>query len=73
MRSTRSNGIVGTYARYTAIMQFMKDLEAENSDLISSYSAGKTFEKRDLKVLVFKTATSKKAIWIDCGIHAVRN
>ena len=42
----------------------MENLETDNSDLVSSYSAGTTYEGRDLKVSVFKTATSKKAIWI---------
>jgi hypothetical protein len=71
MRYARTTGIVGTYARYTAIMQFIKDLENNNPDLVSSYSAGTTYEDRDLTVAVFKTSASKKAIWIDCGIHAV--
>lgn len=71
MRSVRrSSSIVGTYARYSEIMNFMQQTAADNSDLVSLYSAGKTYENRDLQVMVLKTATSKKGIWIDCGIHA---
>ena len=67
----RSNSIVGTYARYSEIINFMETVEANNADLVSHYSAGSTYEKRDLRVMVIKTASSKKDIWIDCGIHAV--
>lgn len=66
----RSNSIVGTYARYSEIINFMETVEANNADLVSHYSAGSTYEKRDLRVMVIKTASSKKDIWIDCGIHA---
>jgi hypothetical protein len=44
----------------------------DHPDLASSYVAGKTEENRELKVLVVKTPSSSRAIWIDCGFHAVR-
>ena len=42
----------------------MNTVQAANPDIVSSYSAGKSYESRDLKVLVIKTPTSKKSIWI---------
>ena len=35
-----------------------------NNDIASSYSIGKTYENRDLKVLLLKTSTSQKAVWL---------
>ena len=65
MRSVRrSSSIVGTYARYSEVINFMQQTEADNPDLVSLYNAGKSYESRDLKVMVLKTATSKKGIWI---------
>ena len=32
--------------------------------MASSYSIGKTFENRDLRVLVLKTNSSQKAVWL---------
>ncbi len=45
----------------------------DHPDLASSYVAGKSEENRELKVLVVKTPSSQRAIWIDCGFHAVRS
>jgi len=42
----------------------MQKVADDNSDLASLYTAGKTFESRELKVVLLRTATSKKAIWI---------
>lgn len=55
------------------IISFISNIEIDNPDIASSYSAGKTYENRDLKVLVLKTSTSQKSVWIDCGIHSVNN
>jgi hypothetical protein len=43
----------------------------DHPDLASSYVAGKSEESRELKVLVVKTPSSQRAVWIDCGFHAV--
>jgi hypothetical protein len=48
----------------------MDDVENANQDFISQYSAGKTVQNRDLRVLVLKVGYPLKNIWIDCGIHA---
>ncbi len=65
------NNIVGKYARYSEIVNYIDNIVAENANIASSYVAGTTHENRQLKVLVLKTQTSKKSIWLDCGIHAV--
>ena len=67
----RAGGIIGKYARYNEIQNFIDDIVRSNQDIASSYIAGKTYEKRDLKVVVLKTDKSKRSIWLDCGIHAV--
>ncbi|RNA22669.1 carboxypeptidase A1-like [Brachionus plicatilis] len=70
IRNVGSRSIVGKYARYTEVMSFISNMEIDNPDIASTYSFGKTFENRDLKVLVLKTSTSQKNVWIDCGIHS---
>ncbi len=55
---------------YNQIKNFIETTVADNRDIASTYVAGTTFENRDLKVIVLKTPTSNRAIWIDCGIHA---
>lgn len=37
---------------------------AQNSDIASQYTAGKTFENRNLNVLVLKKASSQRKVWI---------
>ncbi len=64
--------IVGKFARYSEIQTYIDEMVAANGDIASSYIAGKTFENRNLKVIVLKKASSKRKVWIDCGIHAVR-
>ena len=53
------------------ILSFLDTIAEENSNIASVYSAGKTFQNRDLKVIVIKSPTSSRSIWLDCGIHAV--
>ncbi len=65
------NNIVGKYARYNEIVNYIDNVVAENPTIASSYVAGSTYENRQLKVIVLKTETSKKSIWLDCGIHSV--
>jgi hypothetical protein len=61
-RETRS--IVGKFARYNEIMNYINEIVANNPDIASSNVAGKTHEKRDLKTLVIKTANTQRSIWI---------
>ena len=51
-------------------MNYIDETVASKSEIASSYIAGQSYEKRDLKVIVLKTSTSKRSVWIDCGIHA---
>jgi murein tripeptide amidase MpaA len=62
--------IVGKFARYNEIQSYLDDVTKQNSDIASTYIAGQTYEKRNLRVLVLKTSTSKRNVWLDCGIHA---
>lgn len=49
----------------------MDDTQNLNSDIVSQYSAGRTANNRDLRVLVINNGKNPaKRIWIDCGIHA---
>jgi murein tripeptide amidase MpaA len=64
------NNIVGKFARYPEILNFIETTKNENKDLVSTLSIGKTYENRDLRVIVLKTNTSQRNVWIDCGIHA---
>jgi len=66
-----SRTIVGKYARYADIQSYILGVVSTNPDIASTYVTGQTHEKRNLRVLVLATPTSKKSIWIDCGIHAV--
>lgn len=69
-RSLGDRSIVGKFARYSEIQSYIADVVSENPDLASSYITGQTYENRNLNVLVLKTPTSKRSIWMDCGIHA---
>lgn len=46
------------------IQSFIEDTVAGNPDLASSYLAGQTYEKRNIKVVVLKTPSSSKRIWM---------
>ena len=49
---------------FQKMMSFIDDTVAANPGIASSYIAGQTYEKRNLKVIVLKTPTSKRNIWI---------
>ena len=54
------------------INSFLETLAAYKSNYVSVYNIGSSFEKRKLDVIKFNVnpSVSKRAIWIDCGIHA---
>ncbi|CAM6031354.1 unnamed protein product, partial [Sphagnum compactum] len=52
------------------IINYLDSVVDANPTLASTYSAGQTFEKRELKVIALKSGSPSKAIWLDCGIHA---
>ncbi|XP_032078163.1 carboxypeptidase A6 [Thamnophis elegans] len=60
------------YHSLEEIQSWMYYLNKTHSDLIYMFSIGKSYEGRPLFVLKLgkRTRVYKKAVWIDCGIHA---
>ncbi|KAI2668789.1 Carboxypeptidase O [Labeo rohita] len=60
------------YHTMDEISAWMNQMEKENPDVVSSMIYGQTYEKRNITLLKigFTSATPKKAVWMDCGIHA---
>ncbi|XP_043923097.1 carboxypeptidase A6 isoform X2 [Protopterus annectens] len=60
------------YHSLEEIQNWMYDMNKTYSDLVHMFSIGKSYEKRPLFILrLGKTSqTYKRAVWIDCGIHA---
>ncbi|KAF7214852.1 carboxypeptidase O isoform X1 [Nothobranchius furzeri] len=54
------------------ISNWMTQMEKDHPDVMTIVDYGKTYEKRTIKLLKIglKTDTKKKAVWMDCGIHA---
>jgi len=67
---TDPSRIAGTYATIDEINRWLDMVAFANSAYVSTYTPGKTFENRDIKVLRLKTSTAKRSLWLDCGIHA---
>ncbi|XP_056586185.1 carboxypeptidase O [Triplophysa dalaica] len=60
------------YHTMDEISTWMSQIERENPDVVSSFIYGQTYEKRNITLLKIgiNSTTPKKAVWIDCGIHA---
>ncbi|XP_034533820.1 carboxypeptidase O-like [Notolabrus celidotus] len=60
------------YHPMSEITDWMTQLEKENPDIVTIMDYGKTYEKKTISLLKIgvKTGEKKKAIWMDCGIHA---
>ncbi|XP_053324296.1 carboxypeptidase A6 [Spea bombifrons] len=59
------------YHSLDEIESWMHYMNHTHPHLISMFSVGKSYEGKPLHVLKLgKNGTKKKAIWIDCGIHA---
>nr|XP_060631420.1 carboxypeptidase A6 [Anolis sagrei ordinatus] len=60
------------YHSLEEIQDWMYQLNTTHSDLIHMFSVGKSYEGRPLYVLRLgkRSWGYKKAVWIDCGIHA---
>ncbi|KAL1022064.1 hypothetical protein UPYG_G00021750 [Umbra pygmaea] len=63
------------YTRYhnmTEISEWMEQMKRENPDVVSSLVYGQTYEKRNITLMKIglNSTVRKKAIWMDCGIHA---
>ncbi|XP_041937237.1 carboxypeptidase O-like isoform X2 [Alosa sapidissima] len=54
------------------IMAWMRKIETENPEIVSTITYGTSYENRDITLLKIglNSAENKKAIWMDCGIHA---
>jgi hypothetical protein len=49
----------------------MSQQVAANPTVLSEASAGRTYENRDIRYVVFNSPNSNaRNIWLDCGIHA---
>jgi len=69
-RDVSDGRIAGRYASHPEINAFILSKVDNYPNIASSYIAGKSTENKDMRVMVLKTATSRRNIWIDCGIHA---
>uniref|UniRef100_A0A671M980 Carboxypeptidase O n=1 Tax=Sinocyclocheilus anshuiensis TaxID=1608454 RepID=A0A671M980_9TELE len=63
------------YTKYNTmdeISAWMNQMERENPDVVSSMIYGQTYENRNIALLKIglNSTTPKKAVWMDCGIHA---
>ncbi|XP_077592218.1 carboxypeptidase A6 [Stigmatopora nigra] len=60
------------YHSLEEIQRWMFEMNATHSDLLDMFSIGKSYQGRPLYVLRLgkRTRQHKKAVWIDCGVHA---
>ncbi|XP_034533822.1 carboxypeptidase O-like isoform X2 [Notolabrus celidotus] len=60
------------YHPMSEISKWMVQMEKENPDLVTIMDYGKTYEKKTISLLKIgvKSGERKKAVWMDCGIHA---
>ncbi|CAN9498252.1 unnamed protein product [Ophioblennius macclurei] len=63
------------YFRYhpmPEITNWMRQMVKDHPDLVTMVDYGKTYENRTISLLKigFDTGLKKKAVWMDCGIHA---
>ncbi|XP_072234973.1 carboxypeptidase A6 isoform X1 [Leuresthes tenuis] len=60
------------YHSLEEIQNWMFEMNRTHPDLISMFSIGKSYEGRRLYVLQLgkRSRPQKKAVWIDCGVHA---
>ncbi|KAM8823000.1 carboxypeptidase A6 isoform 2-T2 [Spinachia spinachia] len=60
------------YHSLEEIQGWMSEMNRTNSHLVDMFSIGKSYEGRPLYVLQIgkRSRHRKKAVWIDCGVHA---
>uniref|UniRef100_A0A3P8TZB2 Carboxypeptidase A6 n=1 Tax=Amphiprion percula TaxID=161767 RepID=A0A3P8TZB2_AMPPE len=56
------------YHSLEEIQSWMFEMNQTHPDLVDMFSVGKSYEGRPLYVL--QVGEKKKAVWIDCGVHA---
>ncbi|NXX18439.1 CBPB2 Carboxypeptidase, partial [Podargus strigoides] len=68
----RSSSYYENYHSMKEIYHWMEEIVKAHSDLLQKIYIGSSYEKRPLYVLKLSKSQekSKRAIWIDCGIHA---
>ncbi|XP_050705577.1 carboxypeptidase B-like isoform X8 [Eriocheir sinensis] len=57
------------YHTLEEIYSLLDEVEA-GSSLVTTYTAGTTYEGRDIRVAKVSAGGTKQTIWVDCGIHA---
>lgn len=69
--STRPGSIVGKYAKFAEIEDWLDRMVAAHPDKATHFSAGKSYYGRSLKgIKIGKSAPGKPAMWFHAGIHA---
>uniref|UniRef100_A0A3Q0STA8 Carboxypeptidase O n=1 Tax=Amphilophus citrinellus TaxID=61819 RepID=A0A3Q0STA8_AMPCI len=60
------------YHPMSEITSWMEQLVKDHPDVVTIVKYGKTYENKDISLLKIglNTGKEKKAIWMDCGIHA---
>lgn len=61
------------YYTYNEIMRYLKQITAKHNDTVSLWAAGKSYEKRDIPVILITNGDwnmKKPMIVLDAGIHA---
>ncbi|XP_024135976.1 carboxypeptidase A6 [Oryzias melastigma] len=58
------------YHSLEEIQNWMFEINRTQPDLVGMFSVGKSYEGRPLYVLQLGKRNQKKAVWIDCGVHA---
>ncbi|CAH1779122.1 unnamed protein product [Owenia fusiformis] len=63
--------VLGTYARHSAINDWLENVANSYSSIASTENIGSTYEGRTMKLIkIGSDGSNKPAIWLDAGIHA---
>ncbi|XP_068604226.1 carboxypeptidase A6 [Brachionichthys hirsutus] len=71
-RRSESQHDYEVYHSLEEIQMWMSDMNRTHSNLVDMFSVGKSYEGRPLYVLRIgkRSRHQKKAVWMDCGVHA---
>ncbi|XP_012705978.2 carboxypeptidase O isoform X1 [Fundulus heteroclitus] len=72
LESNRAEYDYFKYHPMDEISSWMVQMEKDHPDVVTVVDYGRTYEKRTISLLKIglKTEAKKKAVWMDCGIHA---
>ncbi|XP_042893022.1 carboxypeptidase B-like [Penaeus japonicus] len=61
-----------SYHTLDQIYSILDAVESDFSDMVSTYTAGTTYEGRPIRAVKISSGSgdNKEVVWIDCGIHA---